>query len=324
MGRIRAGYCRPGIKALLALSGRNPAKITASDLGFAVGPRINAAGRLDDIEVGIKCLLAADEEEALSYAKQLDMLNRDRREIEQSIKIEADKALNSLDTMQQTDHSVVLYHPDWHQGVVGIVASRIKEQHHRPTFVFAKEDEHFLKGSGRSIPGVHLRDALDLVDKRCPGIIKKFGGHAMAAGLSLRADALVPFQEALNSAVIELASADCFEQRFLTDGELPVDAFDIGFVQEIDRLGPWGQAFPEPSFSATMEVANWRILKEVHLKLSLRTASGNLVDAIAFNATELVDRFTRTPPDELSLVFRLSINEWQGQQSLQLMVVYAE
>lgn len=324
LARIRAGYCRPGIKALLALSGRNPAKITASDLGFAVGPRINAAGRLDDIEVGIKCLLATDDEEALAYAKQLDALNRDRREIEQSIKSEADKALNALGNIQRTEHSVVLFHPDWHQGVVGIVASRIKEQHHRPTFVFAKEDEKFLKGSGRSIPGVHLRDALDLVDKRCPGIIKKFGGHAMAAGLSLRADALEPFQQALNSAVIELASADCFEQRFLTDGELPIDAFDLGFVREIERLGPWGQAFPEPAFSGTMEVASWRILKDVHLKLSLRTEGGKVVDAIAFNATELVDRFKRTPPDELSLVFRLSINEWQGQQSLQLMVVYAE
>jgi len=324
LARIRAGQCRPGIKALLNLAARKIERVTAADIGFALGPRINAAGRLDDIEVGIKCLLAETDAEAFHYAKQLDDFNRNRRKIEADIKSQADHVLSELGDLSTKRPALALYHPDWHQGVVGIVASRLKEQYHRPTFVFATEGPETLKGSGRSIPGVHLRDALDLVDKRSPGMILKFGGHAMAAGLSLRADCVTAFNEALDEAVLALAPADCFNQRYTTDGELPIDAQNVAFAQEIERYGPWGQAFEEPTFSGVFEVVNWRVLKEVHLKIQVRALSGVVVDALAFNAPELIERFTQMAPSELSLVYRLSVNEWQGRQSLQFIIVYAE
>lgn len=318
--RIRAGRACAGIRALLDVAGRSASAVVASDLGFVIGPRLNAAGRLDDMSIGIECLLAEDESLAIGYARQLDQLNRDRRLIERGMQ---DEALRLLGGMQIDSHQVpaalALYEPGWHQGVVGILASRIKERLHRPVIAFADAGEGELKGSARSISGVHIRDVLAAIDARHPGLIGKFGGHAMAAGLSLRVSALDDFARALALEVERVADPADLEALLHSDGVLAAEDFDLALVEELRLAGPWGQQFPEPVFDGCFDVISQRRVGERHLKLVLRVpGSDSLLDAIAFNVDPAV--WPDSSVQSLSLVYRLDVNEFRGQRSLQLLV----
>ena len=309
--RIRAGRCRPGIRALLELCGRGPAQACAHDLGFLVGPRVNAAGRLTDIGLGIECLLADDEARARELAQRLHELNRERRLIEADMQAGALAHLEEIDTAGR--YGLALYHQDWHQGVIGILAARLRERFHRPVIAFATGPDGELKGSGRSIPGLHLRDALDLVDKRRPGLILRFGGHAAAAGLSIRADALGPFQEAFDRVLRELLSPADLEERIETDG--PLDARRIGLeLAEALRTVAWGQGFPPPRFVGEFRVADQRSVGSGHLKLRLAAAGfpGGL-DAMLFRCDAQL-------PSRIRCVYRLEVNEWNGLRAVQLVV----
>ncbi|HEX6927690.1 MAG TPA: single-stranded-DNA-specific exonuclease RecJ [Gammaproteobacteria bacterium] len=316
--RIRAGRCRPGISALLDVARRSRQGLAAADLGFAVGPRLNAAGRLEDMSVGIECLLADDSRRARELAERLDALNHERRGIEWQMKEEALAAVEKLAPGKDLPLALCLHEPGWHQGVVGIVASRIKDRTHRPVIAFALDDESgLLKGSARSIPGVHIRDALDAVATRHPGLVEKFGGHAMAAGLSLAADRLQEFSAALNEEIARRISADELRGVIRTDGELAAEFLCLEAAIALREAGPWGQGFPEPVFDGIFEVRERRIVGEKHLKLKL-AADGVALDAIAFNAAG----FAEAP--RVRAVFRLDVNEWQGRQSAQLVVEHIE
>lgn len=325
--RIRAGRCRPGITALLAVAGKEPSQLVATDLGYQVAPRLNAAGRLNDMSLGIECLLTDVPELAAEYATELDRLNLERRSIEASMQQEAFAALRqlSLDS-SRLPHGLVLFDPHWHQGVIGIVAGRIKERYHRPVIAFAPADspdgEPLLKGSARSIPGVHIRDVLDTVAARHPGLISRFGGHAMAAGLSLPLAHLERFRDAFDAAVQEAAQSADLEPVLYSDGELPPECFSESFAELLREAGPWGQGFPEPLFHGEFLCLEQRLLKERHLKLSLcHPASNRVFDAIAFS----VDR-ERWPNEaqRVRVAYRLDINEFRGSRSLQLRVEYLE
>ena len=308
--RIRAGQAAPGLSALLAAARRDPRRATCADLGFAAGPRINAAGRLADITLGIECLLADDADRARELAQRLDAINRERREIESQMR---EEALADLDEAPASRRSLVAFRPGWHEGVVGLVASRLKERHHRPTVAFAPSaaDALMLRGSGRSITGVHLRDVFDLVAKRAPGMIPKFGGHAMAAGLTLARADLDRFTRAFDVAVGELADPGCFDAQLLTDGPVAPEAIDLALVEAID-LGVWGQGFPAPLFSDEVEVLSQRLVKERHLKLELRLGTRRY-GAIAFGRTEPL-------PRRASIAFRLARNDYGGAARVELVV----
>ena len=308
--RIRAGQAAPGLSALLAAAGRDPRRATCADLGFAAGPRINAAGRLADITLGIECLLADDADRARELAQRLDAINRERREIESQMR---EEALADLDEAPASRRSLVAFRPGWHEGVVGLVASRLKERHHRPTVAFAPSaaDALMLRGSGRSIAGVHLRDVFDLVAKRAPGMIPKFGGHAMAAGLTLARADLDRFTRGFDAAVGELADPGCFDAQLLTDGPVAPEAIDLALVEAID-LGVWGQGFPAPLFSDEVEVLSQRLVKERHLKLELRLGTRRY-GAIAFGRTEPL-------PRRASIAFRLARNDYGGAARVELVV----
>lgn len=329
LARIRAGRCRPGISALLAVAGKSPQQLVASDLAFQVAPRLNAAGRLDDMSHGIECLLAESPSLAAQYAAELDGLNIERRSIEAGMQQEALAALRQFNFDKTImPHGLVLFDRHWHQGVIGIVAGRIKERYHRPVIAFALADDDVseagsaLKGSARSIPGVHVRDVLDTVAARHPGLITRFGGHAMAAGLTLPAENLASFRLAFDEAVRAAASPAEFEPVLYSDGELPPDCFTESFVELLREAGPWGQGFPEPLFHGEFICLEQRLLKEKHLKLSLSHPGSNRVfDAIAFN----VDRdIWPNQAERVRLAYRLDINEFRGSRSLQLMVEYLE
>lgn len=313
LARMRSGKATPGINALFRAAGRDPARATVSDLGFMLGPRLNAAGRIDDMALGIECLLAHDPAVALSLAQQLDKLNHQRRDIEADMQ---EEALAALASFQADDHtSLVAYRPDWHTGVIGILASRLKDRYHRPTIVFARTNEGELKGSGRSIPGLHLRDALDLIDKRHPGLITQFGGHAMAAGLSIAADGLEPFREALDTITREWLSPADLEGTIETDGELGVEAHSFEFATQLENA-VWGQGFPAPLFLGEFRVESQRILKEKHLKLSL-VRDNQTFEAMRFFHPE-------TLPDRIRAVYALMTNEFNGNRSIQLKLHYWE
>ncbi|MFV0477679.1 MAG: single-stranded-DNA-specific exonuclease RecJ [Parahaliea sp.] len=321
--RIRAGHARPGIQALLAVAGRPAANAVASDLGFAIGPRLNAAGRLDDMTVGIECLLANEPAHAHAIASQLDQLNRDRRAIEQGMQREARAMLARLqiDDSNKPPLALVLYQPDWHQGVIGILASRVKDRLHRPVIVFANADEQGdeIKGSARSIAGIHIRDVLDAVATRHPGLISKFGGHAMAAGLSLPRAQLAAFEQALLEEVARHVEAVDLQAVVESDGELMPADFELEAATLLRFAGPWGQHFPEPLFDGIFERVSSRIVGHRHLKLVLRPVGCELlIDAIAFNIDP--DDWIDTRAEHLELVYRLDVNEFRGQRSLQLMV----
>jgi len=307
--RIRAGRSCAGLRALLQIA-RKPVHQTSSyELGFVVGPRLNAAGRLDDMSLGIRCLLTDDEVEAGEIAAKLDKLNHERRSIEADMQ---DTALSVLDTFNPADsHSLTLFNEGWHQGVIGILASRMKDRFHRPVIAFAHATHGELKGSGRSIAGLHLRDALDLVSKRHPDLILKFGGHAMAAGLSIRADDLNAFRVAFEKVAQELIDPESLVKTIVTDGKLSADEFTLPLARALqDQV--WGQGFPEPLFEGEFRVLDQRIVGEKHLKLKLEMA-GAALDAIHFFSTAPL-------PETVHAVFSLGINEYNGRQSLQLIV----
>ena len=323
--RIRAGRCRPGIRALLRVAGKEASRLVAADMGFALGPRLNAAGRLDDISLGIRCLLTDDEDVALSLAAELDDLNRERRAIEQSMKDDAMKVLAHLQLdASNIPNGICLYDPTWHQGVVGILASRIKDRYHRPVIAFADADDHEMKGSARSIPGLHLRDALDLLAKRNPGLLNKFGGHAMAAGLSLAKADYSRFEAAFDAIVAELTSEEQLIAAVYSDGELQPEDFSIERAELLRSAGPWGQNFPEPKFHGRFRLVQQRIVGQRHLKMVLAPLSENgdfsqqIIDAIAFNIDTAV--WPNEQVDEIDVVYKLDSNLFRERLSVQLLV----
>lgn len=322
--RIRAGQARPGILALLEVASRPLHGVVASDLGFAVGPRINAAGRLDDISVGIECLLQPEQSGARRLAAELHQKNQDRRQIEQGMQ---DQALKLLDALALDEEGVpvamTLYQGDWHQGVIGILASRIKDRLHRPTIAFADGDEGEIKGSARSINGIHIRDILDAVATRHPGMILKFGGHSMAAGLTIPKDLYHDFSAAFVAEVERHADEVELQAVVESDGELTTEDFSLDLASELRFAGPWGQHFPEPLFDGHFNIVHQRLVGEKHLKLVLSPLnSQQIIDAIAFN----VD--LETWPDEsvvqVEVAYRLDVNEFRGKRSVQLMVEYLQ
>ena len=321
--RIRAGRAVPGIRALLAIANRNVASLTAADLGFAIGPRLNAAGRLDDMSIGIRCLLADSDSEALALATRLDALNSERREIEAKMQGAALAAVSSLrdpGADGPVRHGVCLFDPDWHQGVVGLVASRIKDRIRRPVIAFARNADGSLRGSARSVSGIHIRDVLDAVAARHPELISRFGGHAMAAGLTIEERHLDPFAQAFDAEVARWHDASIPSNRVETDGELSSDEIALETAQALREGGPWGQAFPEPCFDGVFAVKNARVVGDKHLKMWLTTADqARSFDAIAFNFKG-AEESARLPEGEVRLVYRLDINEYKGERRLQLLV----
>ncbi len=318
LARIRSGRARPGIEALFEVAGRDHRQASAGDLGFIVGPRLNAAGRLDDMSIGIECLLAESSASARGFAEKLHQLNRERRDIEQSMQQDALAQLESIDL--EGDHSLfamTLYDSAWHQGVIGILASRIRERVHRPTLVFADAEEGMLKGSGRSIADLHLRDVLDQVATRHPGLLTKFGGHAMAAGLSLKKDDLDHFKQALNDAVADALGHTPPERSEESDGTLAPGDFGLLLAEQLASGGPWGQHFPEPLFDGQFSVRSHRIVGEKHLKLTL-DADGTEIEGIAFNID--VPEWQAAPLKTFHALYRLDVNEYRGERRAQLVI----
>ena len=324
--RIRAGQCRPGIQALLTIAGKSPQRLVATDLGFTVGPRLNAAGRLDDISLGIQCLLTSDPQQALLSAQQLDELNQDRKLIEQGMQREALAIVEKLplSTDGEIPVALCLFQPEWHQGVVGLLASRIKEKYNRPVVAFARGDNGQLKGSSRSISGLHIRDALDAVATSNPGLVSKFGGHAMAAGLSLDEDKLPAFEQAFQQQVEKSLDADDLQARLVTDGQLENHQLSMTTAQLLRDGGPWGQMFPEPCFEGLFHIRQQRIVGEKHLKLVLAHPSEPLreIDGICFNID--LGEWPNQAAQNVRCVYRLDINEYRGLEKLQLMVQFIE
>lgn len=322
LARIRSGRCRLGIRALLQVAGRDQQRVVASDMGFAVAPRLNAAGRLADMSTGVECLLTDDSATARRLAGELDSLNRERREIESDMQSQALANLTELELDDDMGLGLCLFDEDWHQGVVGILASRIKDRLHRPVIAFACDGDQSLKGSGRSINGFHIRDALQDVASAHPHLITRFGGHAMAAGLTLPRENLESFREAFDRRVRELLDADDLEGVVVSDGELAPEQLTLHAADALRKAGPWGQGFPEPLFDGGFEVLDSRILKERHLKLRVRSAKGGqVVEAIQFNAD--IDAW-RPDTTSVRLAYRLEVNEFRGVRSVNLIVEYLE
>ena len=322
LASIRAGRARPGIMAILAVANKDCRTLQSADLGFVLGPRLNAAGRLDDMSLGIECLMSSSQQDALELARQLNDLNQDRKSIEESMQADALVILQELDEDVQSQAGICLYNEHWHSGVVGILASRLKDRFHKPCIFFAAsaENDHEIKGSARSIPGLHIRDLLDRIASRHPDLLSRFGGHAMAAGLSLaRAD----FERFHLEFIEELESTlddSMLKRVLLTDGALPADCLNLDFAELLVSAGPWGQHFPEPLFCGSFECVQQRTLANKHLKLLLRPeGASELIDAIAFNVDEalLSVQFT-----QLELAYRLQLNEYRGQRSAQLVIEY--
>lgn len=322
--RIRQGEARPGILALLEVAGREHTNISSTDLGFVVGPRLNAAGRLDDMSVGIACLLADSPDEARRLARELDTFNRERRTIEKDMKTQAQDLLASMSLdLEGLPWGLALFDQDWHQGVIGILAARIREQTHRPTIAFAPDENGVdIKGSARSIPGLHIRDVLAVVDSRHPGVMHKYGGHAMAAGMTLARSDFDTFTRAFDAAVRDTLTAADLEAAITTDGPLSSDELSLETAALLKRAGPWGQHFPEPLFDGEFRVVSQRIVGENHLKLVLQPVDGSgIIDAIAFNTGPEVPDYTRTG---VRVVYKPDANTFRGRTNLQLLVDYLE
>lgn len=324
--RIRAGRCRPGIQALIEVANRNMATLVASDFGFALGPRINAAGRLDDMAFGVELLLCDNIHAARRMASELDALNQTRKDIEQGMKQEAVawcERLIAQHSEQDLPVGLALFQRDWHQGVIGILASRLKDQFHRPVIAFADGGEGLIKGSARSIPGLHMRDMLDRIDTLNPGLIKKFGGHAMAAGLTIDEAQFDTFAKQFDAQVREQVSEDDLKGVLLSDGALQSHELGIETAEIIQSGGPWGQGFPEPQFDGNFHVLQQKLVGGKHLKLMVEPeGGGTMIDAIAFNVD--VRRWPDPSVKTLHLVYRLDINEFRGNRSAQLIVSYLE
>lgn len=319
--RIRAGQARPGIMALLNIASRDYRSVVASDLGFAVGPRINAAGRLDDMSVGIECLLSESTPAADKLAAQLQQLNDERRVIERDMQKTAMQIIANIPIAEEEEPPIAmcLYQSDWHQGVIGILASRIKDRLHRPTIAFADGDDGQLKGSARSITGIHIRDILDAVATRNPGLISRFGGHAMAAGLTLERSAYDAFVQAFSEEVARHAQDVQLQAVIESDGELESHDFQLELAQTLRFAGPWGQHFPEPIFDGQFDVVSQRLVGERHLKLVLSPDGGaTVIDGIAFNIDP--ERWPNETVERIDIAYRLDVNEFRGRRSLQLMI----
>lgn len=316
--RIRAGLSRPGIYALLKVAKRDAPRLRTADLGFAVAPRLNAAGRLEDMSLGVACLLSQDDISAYRMAIELDSLNQSRREIESDMLVQAEKIVQQF-TLDNVPESICLYHPDFHQGVIGILAGRIKDRYHRPTFVFSKIDDVTLKASARSIPGLHLRDILALMDSRYPNVITKFGGHAMAAGLTLPLANYERFTEILNKVVVEKAEEHYFDNILLTDGALTETQLTLENAALLRDCAPWGQGFSEPLFEGEFNIARQQLIQEKHLKLFLTQDKNHLpIEAMLFNYGSLLQA------DKIKTAYRLDINYFNQQQKLQLIIEHWE
>ena len=326
LARIRAGHCCAGIRALAQIAGRQLSRMGAQDLAFAVGPRLNAAGRLVDMSLGIECLLSDDDNTAFALAEQLNQLNQERRSIEEEMKLQA------LDTLQQMDKAelptgICVYQPEWHQGVIGILASRIKEKYHRPVIAFADagddvSSDSAIKGSARSIPGVHIRDVLDAIATRYPELLSKFGGHAMAAGLTLQKENFTDFAAAFNEEVSRHVDSDELHHIIHSDGELSSADLDLPLAQLLESAGPWGQHFAEPQFDGCFEVVQRRVVGERHLKLQLKVpGAARIIDGIAFNT---VDDVWPEETQFVQIAYKLATNEYRGNLSAQLIIDYIE
>ncbi len=323
LARINAGRCRPGIQSILETASRTPPGLTARDLGFVVGPRLNAAGRLEDMTRGIACLLTEDVDKARELAEKLNNLNYERREIEAAMQQQASDIVSRLHLNGVLPPAICLYDESWHQGVVGLVASRVRERTGRPAVVFAPDDSGVLKGSARSINGLHIRDLLEHISTRHPGLINKFGGHAMAAGLSLENDSVEKFGRAFEHAVTDVLGEKHTPEALLSDGALNDDDLGIEFAELLRTSGPWGQQFPEPIFDDYFELIEQRTVGRRHLKLRVRRSQGkSILDAIAFGYFDN----NKAPPSAttLHLAYRLDVNEYQGVRSPQLIIEYIE
>jgi len=315
LARMRAGQCCAGIRALFEVSRRNLARAAASDLGFAIAPRLNAAGRLDDMSIGVECLLAETEHSARELAELLNEINVSRQQIQQQMQLQA-QALPAVKA-EADSRGAVLFQPDWHEGIVGLIASKIKDQLQAPVVAFAESQAGVLKGSSRSVKGIHIRDVLDRIDRQLPGVILRFGGHAMAAGLTLKREALPEF-EACFLAEMKQQDEECFQQTVWHDGALDAAQFTLDTAQSLVDLGPWGQKFPEPLFVGHFQVRDWQVLKQAHLRLELQALSGGpSINGIAFYVPEDI---LNQPQAEIHCSYRLSINEYRQQQKLQLQI----
>lgn len=326
LARMRAGAARPGILAMLEVAGRKAERLVSADLGFALGPRLNAAGRLDDMSLGIQCLLCESQALAREMAAQLDELNRDRKAIETGMQQEA---LAMLQKVLNADESALpwglcLFDDTWHQGVIGILASRIKDRYHRPTIVFADAGEGLIKGSARSVPGLHIRDALDAVAARHPELLQKFGGHAMAAGMSLARENFDAFAQAFDEEVRRQLSEEDLQAVIVSDGALTPQEFNLNNAAQVREAGPWGQHFPEPVFDGEFLLLQQKLVGEKHLKMTLAIdpAGQQLVDAIAFNIDPKI--WPNAQIQKVRAAFKLDINEFRGNTNLQLLVDYLE
>ncbi len=324
--RIRVNKACAGINALLTIAGKSIEACSAQDFGFIIGPRLNAAGRLDDMSIGIECLLSDNYEQAFQYASTLNQMNLQRRQIEGEMLVQAftllEQQIEQLDDVEVIPDALALYDKQWHQGVVGLLASRIKEKYHRPVIAFADAGDGELKGSGRSIPGLHMRDVLDAVSKQQDDLIEKFGGHAMAAGLSIKQENLARFQQAFSEQVSAVLRPEDLYNINETDGAVDEEYMTIEASEIFKYASPWGQLFPEPVFDDVFKVMNWRIVGEKHLKLDLLKAeSGVCYSAIAFNKT---DEDLPAGDDDIRVVYRLDVNEFRGKRSLQLIVQHIE
>ncbi|MFB2538258.1 MULTISPECIES: single-stranded-DNA-specific exonuclease RecJ [unclassified Acinetobacter] len=318
LNRIRKRQCRAGILALLEVAGKAVEQMTAQDFGFILGPRINAAGRMDSMQIGIECLLSEDLPTAYRYAYQLDELNQNRRQVEQKMRDQADRELDKYQQLESLPPALVLFEPTWHQGVIGIVAGRLKDHYHRPSIVFAPdEDGIHIKGSARSIAGIHIRDCIERVAEQQPELVRFFGGHAAAAGLTIQRQHFEAFQQAF---IKQMQSLDeqLFQPILYTDGELSDDEFDLDFVAQIQQFEPWGQGFEPPVFCGIFAVLEYQWLKDSHLKLKLQLDDGRVVEAIGFN---LKNKFAN-PTQRIELVYSLEKNEFRGEQRLQLKIIH--
>ena len=330
LARIRAGKCSPGIKAIIKVAGRQIERLTASDLAFAVGPRLNAAGRIEDMAIGIESLLCDDAHKALQLAATLDDLNRERKEIEAEMKQQALQIINRIQLDENSDLPVgiSLYDPSWHQGVIGIVASRIKEKFHRPVIAFAEAGDDsvtgmpVIKGSARSIPGIHIRDVLDAVATRHPTLLNKFGGHAMAAGMSIFQKDFAVFSQAFNEEVEHQLDRDSLNNVVLTDGELQDSDIGLDLAEQLRQGGPWGQGFAEPLFDGEFDVLQRRIVGDCHVKFLLKSPDGKKqVQALAFFIT---DMHWLEEAKKIRMAYSLDINDYNGVRSVQFIIKHAE
>lgn len=321
--RIQQHLCRPGISALLEIAGRDAAALKAQDLGFVLGPRINAAGRMETMDIGIECLLAPDLATAYPLAEQLNQLNVERRQVEGKIKQEALTELEKIQLDENTlPAALIMFEQHWHQGVIGIVAGRLKEQFHRPSIVFAAdEDGIHIKGSARSIEGIHIRDSIERIAEQYPHLVSHFGGHAAAAGLTIKKQHFAEFKQVFEQLIAEMDES-LFTATLWTDGELPASAFQIETVDLLQNLSPWGQKFPQPIFEGIFKILDCRWLKDVHLKLRVALENGQVVDAIAFSA---IDKYKFDPMKQhVRLVYELDKNVFNGNVSLQMRIAHLE